>query len=431
MTDHVQRRQVSMPEPDGSASAIAAGPARASAAPGTRRGVVIAARVLAVTLGLLLPLLALEIALRLFGPFLPGNYDTGSMVRRHPVLGHFHPTNARTWVKTPQFTVRLDFNPMGLRDPRQSYEKPPGTFRVLALGDSYVEGAQVQAHETMAARLETVLTQTTGRTVEVINGGVFGYGTTQEYLLFDEIGAKFQPDLVVLFFCHCNDIANNNYRLELIDSDLRRALKPYFDLPDNSGELRLISAPPPSTRTSLRERLRDYSLLYNVIETGVVYKLELQNPQEAFNGVDGLLDPVRGKYDAKPVGEWDRAWRITDLALERVRDRASQAGIPLAVVGIPAWRMLDRQYWRRNDDTKRLVDSGKGGPTAPVALLDGITRRLNVPHFDLLHTFQPKVDADGLDRYYLEGDYHWTVQGNQVAAESVGAFLTERGLVPR
>jgi hypothetical protein len=172
-------------------------------------------------------------------------------------------------------------------------------------------------------------------------------------------------------------------------------------------------------------------MLYNVIETGVVYKFELQNPQEAFNGVDGLIDPVRGKYDYKPAGEWDRAWRITDLSLERVRDRAAQVGAPLVLVGIPAWRMLDHHYWRKSDDTKRLVDSGKGGPLAPVNLLDSIAQRLNVPDLDLTQVYQPLVDADGLTRYYIEGDYHWSVEGNQVAADSLASFLAERGLVPR
>jgi hypothetical protein len=430
MTDHAQPRSLAGPEP-GTVELGGIPRAKARLKRRNRRGTVLAARVAAVSIGLLLPLVMLEVLIRLFGPILPGNYDTGSMVRRDPVLGHFHPASTHTWVKTPQFTTRLDFNPMGLRDPRQSYAKPPGTFRVLALGDSYVEASQVSANETMAARMEGLLTQATGRPVEVINGGVFGYGTTQEYLLLDQEGVKYQPDLVVLFFCHCNDLANNNYRLELIDADLKRALKPYFDLADDGSLLRLIPAPPPSARTSLRERLRDYSMLYNVIETGVVYKFELQNPQEAYNGVDGLLDPVRGKFDAKPTGEWDRAWRITDLAVERVRDRAAQVGTPLVVVGIPAWRMLDRGYWRRNDDIKRLVDSGKGGPTAPVTLLDAIARRLDVPDLDLLQVFQPKVDADGLSQYYLDGDYHWTAAGNEAAAEAVSAFLTERGLVPR
>lgn len=388
-----------------------------------------AVRVTAILLGLLLPLLVLEVALRTFGPFLPGNYDTGAIVRRHPTLGHFHTPSYRGWVKTNQFTVQLDVNPMGLRDPRQSYSKPPGTFRVLALGDSYVEASQVQAPETAAARLEALLGQATSNPVEVINAGVFGYGTAQELILLDEEGVKYQPDLVVLFFCHCNDIANNNYRLELIDGDLSRALKPYFDLEDDD-ELRLIPPPPPSPRTSVRERLRDSSLLYNVIETGVVYKFELQNPQEAFNGVDGLVDPTRGKYDAKPRGEWERSWRITEAVIERLRDRAAASGARLAIVGVPEWRMLERTYWQR-DDNKRLVESGRGGPDAPIKLLDGVAQRLQVPHLDLRGAFQPRVDADGLFRYYIEGDYHWTVEGNAVAADAVATFLAEQGLLPR
>jgi lysophospholipase L1-like esterase len=395
-----------------------------------RRPGVILARVLAVCLGLLLPLVALEIMLRLFGPFLPGNYDTGQDVRRHPTLGHYHTPGFRGWVKTPQFTVPMAINPMGFRDPRQSYAKPPGTFRILALGDSYVEAQQVPLEQSVTALLERQLSGSLGRPVEVINGGVFGYGTTQEYLLLDQEGVKYQPDLVVLFFCHCNDLPNNNYRLELIDGDRNRALKPYFDLDDDATELRLLTPPPPSARTSLRSRMRDYSLLYNVIETGVVYKLELQNPRESFNAVDGLVEPTRGKYDAKPSGEWERAWRITDLVLEKVRDRAAEIGAPLVVVGIPEWRMLERAYWQR-DANKRLVESGRGGPDAPVKQLGAIADRLGVPHLDLLPAFQPKVDADSLFTYYLEADYHWTAAGHIVATDAVAAFLAERAMLPR
>src|SRR5438046_6078091 len=120
--------------------------------------------------------------------------------------------------------------------------------------------------------------------------------------------------MIVLFFCHCNDIANNNYRLELIDGDLNRALKPYFDL-GRDGQLRLLPPPPPTYQASLRHRLSQSSMLYNVFETGVVYKLELQNPREAFNAVDGLVEPTRGMFDIRPDGEWDRGWRITDAVM--------------------------------------------------------------------------------------------------------------------
>jgi hypothetical protein len=425
MTDYTQSRPSVAARP----SLVGHASTSAGAATRPRRGAVWTARVLSILLGIGLPLLALEIALRLFGPFLPGNYDTGSFVQRHPILGHFHRPNHTNWIKTPQFTIRMDINPMGLRDPRQSYTKPPGVFRILLLGDSYVEAAQVQAEQSISMVLERKLTETLGRPVEVINGGVFGYGTAQEYLLLDLEGVKFQPDLVVLFFCHCNDIPNNNYRLELIDGELSRALKPYFDLADGSEELTLIPPPPPSQRTSLRERLRDHSLLFNVIESGVVYKFELQNPREAFNGVDGLEEPTRGKYDAKPTGEWDRAWRITERVLEKTKARAAEVGAPLVIVGIPEWRMLERAYWQR-DANKRLVESGRGGPDAPVKLLDGVARRLGVAHLDLLPVFQPRVQRDGLFRYYIEGDYHWTADGHVVAADTLTWFLAEQRLLP-
>lgn len=391
--------------------------------------VTLAFRLVAVLLGLLLPLLVLEAGLRLLGPFLPGNYDTGQYVRRDPVLGHFHIPNYGGWVKTPHFTVRVDINSMGLRDPRTSYEKPPGTFRILALGDSYVEGAQVQANQTVAARLEQRLRASSSTPVEVINAGVLGYGTAQEYLLLDQEGPKYQPDLIVLFFCQCNDIPNNNYRLELIDADLSRALKPYYDI-GKDGQLRLIPPPPPSAQVDLRQRLRDWSMLYNVFETGVVYKLELQNPREAFNAIDGLNEPTKGKFDLHPEGEWERGWRITDATLQLVRDRATALGAPLVIVSIPSWRMLDASYWRR-DANKRMIESGRIAPDAPDRLLGDIAGRLGVPFDPLYGVFGPRVDEDGLFRYFIEDDDHWTVEGNEVAAEAVAEYLRNGGFVPR
>jgi hypothetical protein len=373
------------------------------------------------------PLVALEVALRIFGPFLPGNYDTGQYIRRDPVLGHFHIPNYGGWIKTPHFTARVDINALGLRDSRTSYSKPPGTFRILALGDSYVEGAQVQANETLPARIERALTSSSAP-VEVINGGVLGYGTTQEYLLLDQEGPKYKPDLIVLFFCHCNDIPNNNYRLELIDGDLSRALKPYFDL-GKDGQLRLIPPPPPGSQVTIRQGLERASMLYNVVETGVVYKLELQNPREAFNAVDGLIEPTKGMFDTRPDGEWERGWNITDAVMERLRDRAQEIGAPLVIVGIPDWRAVDPSYWQR-DANKRRVDSGLASPDAPDALLGQIAGRLGVPYLPLRPSIAPHVAADGMFGYFIPEDYHFTAEGDRLAADSVAAFLRDQGLVP-
>ena len=77
----------------------------------------IAARALLVALGLAIPALLLEIMLRLFGPVIPGNYETGVWAEGHPVVGHFHIPGAAAWVHEPEFTTYLRFNQFGLRGP--------------------------------------------------------------------------------------------------------------------------------------------------------------------------------------------------------------------------------------------------------------------------------------------------------------------------
>src|SRR3954452_7101464 len=97
-------------------------------------GRTIAVRALLVALGLALPALLLEIVLRVFGPVIPGNYETGVWAEGHPVVGHFQIPDATAWVRDPEFTTYLRFNRYGLRGPEIAEQQPPGTKRVLLLG---------------------------------------------------------------------------------------------------------------------------------------------------------------------------------------------------------------------------------------------------------------------------------------------------------
>ena len=75
---------------------------------------------------ILLVLGALEVSLRLFGPILPGNYTSGAYLERHPVYGFFHVRGYEGWQHSNEYFARVRFNQLGLRDPRDRYEKPPG-----------------------------------------------------------------------------------------------------------------------------------------------------------------------------------------------------------------------------------------------------------------------------------------------------------------
>ena len=107
--------------------------------------------------GLVLPLLLLEAAIRLFGPIMPGNYSTGTFLTPHPVFGRYHVPGFNGWLKTREFTTRVRINAAGLRGPERPYAKPPGTRRILVVGDSFVEAAQVQEPEAVVGRLEAAV----------------------------------------------------------------------------------------------------------------------------------------------------------------------------------------------------------------------------------------------------------------------------------
>ena len=62
-----------------------------------------------------------------------------------PRLGWRKKPGAHATYRRREYTVDVDINGQGLRDPERPYAAAPGTFRMLALGDSFVEGYTVAA----------------------------------------------------------------------------------------------------------------------------------------------------------------------------------------------------------------------------------------------------------------------------------------------
>ena len=120
-------------------------------------------------------LLLAEVALRAAGYSFPEFYATDE--RRGFAL---RPGAAGWYRKEGAAYVRV--NSDGLRDREHAREKPPDTFRVAVVGDSYAEALQVEQEAAfwavMERRLQACAAQFAGgRRVEVINFGVSGYGT--------------------------------------------------------------------------------------------------------------------------------------------------------------------------------------------------------------------------------------------------------------
>jgi hypothetical protein len=126
------------------------------------------------------------------------------------------PHRTRGWTLDPgksamQFTldyvVNVRINSKGLRDVEHEYEPTPGTFRIVVLGDSFMEAYQVNYEKSLPRLLNYRLRDPQA---EVVNLGVAGYGTYQEYLYLKEEGLKYRPKLVLLSFLPADDVIDNS-----------------------------------------------------------------------------------------------------------------------------------------------------------------------------------------------------------------------------
>jgi heme/copper-type cytochrome/quinol oxidase subunit 2 len=100
-----------------------------------------------------------------------------------------------------QRTVTISHNSLGLRD-----SEPDRTRKqtILFVGDSFVWGYDVEANERFTERLRQELPDQA-----IVNAGVAGYGTDQQYLLLQRLWDRIKPDVVVLIYCVDNDRRDN------------------------------------------------------------------------------------------------------------------------------------------------------------------------------------------------------------------------------
>lgn len=346
----------------------------------------------------------LELALRSFGPVLPGSYRTGPLIEPDPVLGWRNIPGSVTWYRTPEYTVRVEVNAQGRIGPVIADRNPAGPPRVLLLGDSFMQAAQVPYEDGFTRRLERELAPRAR--FELVNAGVASYGTDQEVLLLEQQYDEVRPDAVVLLFTVSNDVWNNDWRLE---STRQAKPKPYFEPAGESGlTLRRLGPNDLSILDHLRATLARSALL-TTLKSGVFDRV---------TDARALAEAQRRQLDVldEPAGEWVRAWEITDLIFERLARFARARALPVVVVIAPDGCQVHMELC--------------GGSTArhasavPQRQLAGSLARLGVPVIDLLPGFRERAQRDGTSLYFHQ-DLHWNARGNALAAEIVARTLPE------
>jgi lysophospholipase L1-like esterase len=340
-------------------------------------------------LNVLVIALILEIGFRIaFRDFFPPR-----LFEPHAQFGHFHRPNVEGIQRTAEYESHIKINSRGLRDQEYPYEKPEGVFRVLVMGDSFVEGLQVEAEDTFPKVLETRLAQSSPLPVEVINAGVSRYGTSEAVLFFEAEGINYQPDLVI-YALYPNDITDN------IASDL-------FRLED--GEL--IRQP---IQIDPMERVRgffyDTSYLYRV-GLSIVLKLQQQQDETLIETGWGLVLPI---YRADLQPREQDAWALEAALLTQLRNDAGE--IPVMVVYLPEQFQTEDVLWEQVRRSDEVLDRDAPNHQLAAIIPAGVT------FLDLSEEFRQRGQGAAL---YYDVDGHFNEAGHALAAQLLEPLILE------
>lgn len=378
-----------------------------------------------------------------------------------PITGwsHIPDSSGRSFNPLYEYDAQVSFNSRGIRGPESlGYAKSPGVYRVLLLGDSFVEAVQIDYAETLGEQLRTLLEQSLGQPVEVVNAGVSGFGTDQQLLWLREEGVKYAPDLVLLAVYPHNDFMNNG---ELLESGNQGGVrKPFFALVDGALQLRYFPfdpasapetpspfaeiAPPelsPGPLTGLADWLRPRSAFYRYFDP----RIRLAAPRvAAWLGQVGLIAPGQesklvaqgddyrpltyGIYQQPLAPEWQDAVNLTSALFVEMEQTIRQMGATGAALLIPAAESIDTERWQRILTQFPVMQTGDWDVQQPESLASDALTAAGIPIFSLAGPFQQHFATGPL--LYLKEDSHWTAAGHHLAAQATVNFLGEQKLVP-
>lgn len=278
--------------------------------------------------------------------------------------------------------------------------KPPGHFRIFAIGASSTEDIYVDDFKTWTHLLQEKLsTQLKPTITEVIDTGVSGLRAKHHLATFEHV-ISYKPDMVIFLF----GINDWNYHI-------RKEFEP--------GKL---------TFYKLRNAIRfDYSLLASAV---TAYKLANNktkednagsNGEEIANKMGSLRRPLKYKFRPRQVLEQYQHY------LGKIGQACKRAAIPCVFVTEPtaykgdADDQIKSHLWMTPPDEKYTLDFESLIDLAALynEYMKSFARENGFAVFDLASKMEPSL-------LYFFDDCHFNIKGSQKVAELLSEYFSTR-----
>jgi lysophospholipase L1-like esterase len=329
-----------------------------------------------------------------------------------------------------EFVVPIRINSQRRRDVEPDAAKPADVFRVLVLGDSFIEALQVPLEDTFSRQLEAALEAAMGKgAVRVSSMGVSGYGTASQTLYYEQTGRELDPDVVLLAFYPGNDVRNNSPALEPL-------LRPVYG---SDGALeRVAMVGKEDTRMQADRgilwRLQSYQYARKILLTkqprlaALLADLGLLKRQAVRDTATNAEVPIDyGVFAANPSAEWEEAWKHTERLLARLSRDVENDGGRFAIVIVTARDHVYPDAWARVLDANPTMREREWDLDAPELRVVEWCKEKAIPCIRLSPTFV--AHAKQGEPLHFTYDGHWTPKGHALAARTVAASLEQAGLL--
>lgn len=267
--------------------------------------------------------------------------------------------------------IEYRINSYGIRN-KELPQKDKNSLRIMALGDSFIWGDGQRNEELITVKLENVLNNSLTNKVEVINTGIGGFNTEDEYKQLVRLYPAYHPDLVIQFF-FTNDV------LATTDDNRISDRKVVYHM-------------------WLRKNSKFYSWLYYLIKSTINAEVSFPEfilPQDYFN-----LD------DTKP------GWAAFKNYTLRIKYFCEEKKINYCFVLIPTLTNLDENYPYKEIKEK----------------VGAFVQTNNIPYlsyFDLFAKYKP------MELWISQENTHWNGFATTLAAEELKRFLLDNNLLFR
>ena len=315
------------------------------------------------------------------------------LTQKSEKFGFEHIPDARGINKSNEFDIKVFINSEGLRDYEIPKEKPPNTKRIALVGDSFIEGIQVELEKTVAKQLESNLGK---ESFQVINFGVGGYGMDQKFLYIKEKVVVFNPDTIILFLSSndLDDIKNNNLLTK------ENGILNFRTVKIESSKVKKI-------KDVLRKSyLANFLWLFSLKKDQTISK---SIPME-FRLYQGLIDQETQTYlemtkdlivEAKKLTEGNNAEFILITGADRIQ----------------AHPKFTNEFVENYLTTSDKIDYFN-------KYFNNFAKENNIIYLDLLPIFRREIENN--HDVYFNSDGHWNEYGHGVVARNIANFLREK-----